>query len=144
MAVMNEDWTKSPAHQMIRIRVEATDTKLYSEYYEIRSVPDNWVGMDKDEQHLWLRRHAALIKTNLDDIQKRTDGVFTAWDNSHPEWTVVFTTGTTRHSEIISAPNQEAAVAAARAHIEVLCGSAYSAMLELTAAVEVQPGRYGL
>lgn len=144
MPMLNTQLVGKDIHQMIRVRVEATDTKLYSEYYEIENVPDNWIGMDKDEQHLWLRRHAALIKTNLDDIQKRTDGVFTSWDNSNPEWTVVFTTSTTQHTEIISAPNQEAAVAAARAHIKVLCGNAYDKMLELTASVDVQPGRYGL
>ena len=129
---------------MFRVRVEVTDTKLYSEYYEIADMPSDWVTMNQDEKHSWLRRHGALINSEFQSLQERTDGVFLSWDRSLPEWTVLFTTSTAQHAEIISAPDKGAAIAAAREQIKSTCGNAYSTMLELTASVDVQPGRYGL
>jgi hypothetical protein len=144
MPVLNPQLIKKDAQQMFRVRVEATDTKLYSEYYEISDMPSDWVTMNQDEKHMWLRRHGALINSEIEELQERTDGVFLSWDKSHPEWTVVFTTSSTQHAEIISAPDSPAAIAAAREHIKSTCGNAYSTMLELTASVTVQSGRYGL
>ena len=144
MPVLNPQLIQKNAQQMIRVRVEVTDTKLYSEYYEIADMPSDWVTMNQDEKHSWLRRHGALINSEFQSLQERTDGVFLSWDRSLPEWTVVFTTSTTQHAEIISAPDIPAAIAAARAQIKSTCGNAYSTMLELTASVDVQSGRYGL
>ena len=144
MPVLNPQLIKKDVQQMFRVRVEATDTKLYSEYYEISDMPVGWVTMNRDEQHMWLRRHGALINTEFQELQERTDGVFLSWDRSLPEWTVTFTTSTTQHTEIISATNKGEAIAAARAQIKSICGDAYSTMLELTSSVTVQSGRYGL
>ena len=144
MPVLNPQLIQKNAQQLIRVRVEVTDTKLYSEYYEIAEPPVDWVTMNQDEKHSWLRRHGALINSEFQSLQERTDGVFLPWDRGLPEWTVLFTTSTAQHAEIISAPDKGAAIAAARAQIKSTCGNAYSTMLELTASVDVQPGRYGL
>ena len=144
MPVLNPQLIQKNAQQLIRVRVEVTDTKLYSEYYEIAEPPVDWVTMNQDEKHSWLRRHGALINSEFQSLQERTDGVFLSWDRGLPEWTVLFTTSTAQHAEIISAPDKGAAIAAARAQIKSTCGNAYSTMLELTASVDVQPGRYGL
>ena len=144
MPVLNPQLIQKNAQQLIRVRVEVTDTKLYSEYYEIAEPPVDWVTMNQDEKHSWLRRHGALINSEFQSLQERTDGVFLSWDRGLPEWTVLFTTSTAQHAEIISAPDKDAAIAAARAQIKSTCGNAYSTMLELTASVDVQPGRYGL
>jgi hypothetical protein len=130
--------------QKIQVRVEATDIKMYTRFYAVDRLPDQWSTMEQEEQHMWLCRFGTWIKENVEDVQERTDGVFVSWDNSHPEWTVTFSTSTSAHTEIVSAPSERAAIEKAREHLKIVCGAAYASMMELTADVKVQGGRYGI
>ncbi len=128
----------------VNVRVEVTETRLHSEYYDIESkdLPTNWNSMNQDEQHMWIRARGTLVKNNVEELQERTDGVFLSWDNTHPEWTVTFTY---TQSEVISAPTRETAIDKARLAIARTFQDPEGALQLLgDADVDVLHGRWGL
>jgi hypothetical protein len=128
----------------VQVRVEVTETRLSTEYYDIdaKDLPPNWHSMNQDEQHVWIRARGNVVKNNVEEIQERTDGVFLSWEKSHPEWTVTFTY---TQSEIVSAANREAAINKARMAIARTYDDPDGAIQVLgDADVDVLDGRWGL
>lgn len=143
---MNTPTTPVETDTLVKVRVELTETRLLTKYYDIAAsdLPHNWNSMSPDEQYTWMNNIGHFRKNTVDEIQERTDGVFLSWEKSHPEWTVTFTYTNT---EIVSAPNRETAIARAR---ELIAGTFQpqqregAAQLLGDADVDVIDGRWGL
>lgn len=130
----------------IRARVELTETHLITRYYSVceGDLPDNWSKLSPDEQAIFLKINSRHIRDNVDEIQERTDGVYLTWDKSHPQWTVTFTYTNT---EVVSAPNREAAIEVARDAIAQTYGKDNrdgAARVLRNADVDVENGNYGI
>lgn len=130
----------------IRARVELTETHLITRYYSVceGDLPENWSKLSPDEQAIFLKINSRHIRDNVDEIQERTDGVYLTWDKSHPQWTVTFTYTNT---EVVSAPNREAAIEVARDAIARTYGKDNhhgAAGVLRNADVDVENGNYGI
>jgi hypothetical protein len=136
--------TPTPTANQVNVRVELTETRLLTKYYDISELPDNWNSMIPDEQCAYIESRGTLRKTNVDEIQERTDGVYLSWEAGHPEWTVTFTYTNT---EIVHAHSRLAAIEKAR---KAIAGTLSPEMREGAeqllgdADVDVVTGRWGL
>lgn len=138
--------TTTTGESEIRARVELTETHLITRYYSVcaNDLPENWNKLSPDEQAIFLKINCRHIRDNIDEIQERTDGVYLTWDKSHPQWTVTFTYTNT---EVVAAPNREAAIKIAREAIAHTYGKENRIGAELVlgnADVDVVNGNFGL